>query len=230
MTPNLTPGGLNYYGISAEGRPMIQPLQTGARIDIGLEMLQAMQSVINDAALINLFQILVDAPQMTATEVRARMQEKGQLIAPTVGRAQSEFLGKLIEREIDILARQNMLPPMPDVLMEAQGEYRVEYDSPLNRLQKIEEVQAVDVWLQGLAPLVQLAPEILDNVDTDELARHRARTMGVPEKILTNLDVVQERRKARAQQQQAQQMAASAPGLAGAVKDVAEAGAIARGE
>jgi hypothetical protein len=230
MTPNLTPGGLNYYGVSAEGRPMIQPLQTGARIDIGLEMLQAMQSVINDAALINLFQILVDAPQMTATEVRARMQEKGQLIAPTVGRAQSEFLGKLIEREIDILARQNMLPPMPDVLMEAQGEYRVEYDSPLNRLQKIEEVQAVDVWLQGLAPLVQLAPDIIDNVDTDELARHRARTMGVPEKILTNLDVVQERRKARAQQQQAQQMAASAPGLAGAVKDVAEAGAIARGE
>ena len=53
--------------------------------------------------------------------------------------------------------------------------------------------------------------------------------MGVPEKILTNLDVVQERRKARAQQAQAQQMAASAPGLAGAVKDVAEAGAIARG-
>jgi len=229
MTPDLTPGGLNYYGINEDGRPLIQPLVTGARIDIGLEMLRAMQSTINDAALINLFQILVDAPQMTATEVRARMQEKGQLIAPTVGRAQSEFLGRLIDREIDILARQNMLPPMPDALIEAQGEYRIEYDSPLNRLQKIEEVQAVDVWLQGIAPLVQLAPDIVDNVDTDELARHRARVMGVPEKILANRDTMAAQRQARAQAQAAQQAAAAAPDLSAAVKNVAEAGAIARG-
>jgi hypothetical protein len=229
LTPDLTPGGLNYYGINEEGRPLIQPLVTGARIDIGLEMLRAMQSTINDAALINLFQILVDAPQMTATEVRARMQEKGQLIAPTVGRAQSEFLGRLIDREIDILARQNMLPPMPDALIEAQGEYRIEYDSPLNRLQKIEEVQAVDVWLQGIAPLVQLAPDIVDNVDTDELARHRARVMGVPEKILANRDTMAAQRQARAQAQAAQQAAAAAPDLSAAVKNVAEAGAIARG-
>lgn len=229
MTPDLTPGGLNYYGVSAEGRPLILPLQTGARVDIGLEMLQAMQSVINDAALISLFQILVDAPQMTAFEVKARMQEKGQLLAPTVGRAQSEFLGKLIDREIDILARQNLLPPMPDVLVEAEGEYRVEYDSPLNRLQKMEEINAVDIWLQGLAPLIQIAPQIADNIDFDELARHRGRTVGVPEKIIANLDVVAAIRKAKAQQEQAQMMAAQAPGLAGAVKDVAEAGAIARG-
>ena len=229
MTPDLTPGGLNYYGVSAEGRPLIQPLQTGARVDIGLEMLQAMQAVVNDAALISLFQILVDAPQMTAFEVKARMQEKGQLLAPTVGRAQSEFLGKLIDREIDILARQNLLPPMPDALVEAQGEYRVEYDSPLNRLQKMEEVNAVDIWLQGLAPLIQIAPQIADNIDADELARHRARVLGVPEKILANRDVIAQMRDARAQQQQAQMMATQAPGLAGAVKDVAEAGAIARG-
>lgn len=229
MTPDLTAGGLNYYGVNAEGRPLIQPLITGARIDIGLEMIQAMQGVVNDAALISLFQILVDAPQMTATEVRARMQEKGQLLAPTVGRAQSEFLGKLIEREIDILARQNLLPPMPDALAEYQGEYRIEYDSPLNRLQKVEEIEAVDIWLQGLAPLIQIAPDIIDNVETDELARHRGRVLGVPEKILADLKVIEAKRAQRAKAQQAQQMAASAPGLATAIKDVAQAGAISRG-
>jgi hypothetical protein len=229
MTPDLRPGGLNYYGVSAEGRPLIQPLVTGARVDIGLEMLTASQAVVNDAALLSLFQILVQAPQMTATEVRARMQEKGQLLAPTVGRAQSEFLGKLIEREIDILARQNLLPPMPDVLIEYQGEYRIEYDSPLNRLQKIEEIEAVDIWLQGLAPLVQLAPEIIDNVEPDELARHRARVLGVPEKILADREVIDAKRQNRAKQAQAAQMAATAPGLATAIKDVAQAGAISRG-
>lgn len=229
MTPDLRPGGLNYYGVSAEGRPLIQPLVTGARIDIGLDFLQAMQAVVNDAALLSLFQILVQAPQMTATEVRARMQEKGQLLAPTIGRAQSEFLGKLIEREIDILARQNLLPPMPDVLMEYDGEYRIEYDSPLNRLQKVEEIEAVDIWLQGLAPLAQFEPEILDNVETDELARHRGRVLGVPEKILADLKVIDAKRQNRAKQQQAAQMAATAPGLATAIKDVAQAGAIAKG-
>lgn len=229
MTPDLTAGGLNYFGVSAEGRPLIQPLVTGARIDIGLDMLRAMQSVVNDAALLSLFQILVDAPQMTATEVRARMQEKGQLLAPTVGRAQSEFLGKLIEREIDILARQNLLPPMPDALRELNGEFRIEYDSPLNRLQKVEEIEAVDIWLQGLAPLIQIAPQIIDNVEPDELARHRARVLGVPEKILADRKDMDARREAKAKQAQAQQMAAAAPGIAGAIKDVAQAGAISRG-
>ncbi|STU67291.1 Bacteriophage head to tail connecting protein [Klebsiella pneumoniae subsp. ozaenae] len=51
------------------------------------------RQTINDGFFITLFQILVDNPQMTATEAMLRAQEKGQLLAPTAGRIQAEFLG-----------------------------------------------------------------------------------------------------------------------------------------
>lgn len=43
--------------------------------------------------LVTLFQILTETPQMTAAEVVERTNEKGILLAPTVGRQQSEYLG-----------------------------------------------------------------------------------------------------------------------------------------
>ena len=43
-------------------------------------------------------------PQMTATEVIERTNEKGILLAPTIGRQQSEYLGPMIERELDRIA------------------------------------------------------------------------------------------------------------------------------
>ena len=42
------------------------------------------------------------------------------MIAPAVGRQQSEMLGPMIAREIDILARQHALPPAPAVIADAE--------------------------------------------------------------------------------------------------------------
>ena len=103
--PNLDPGALNVGGIDDQGRPKVLPLQTGARPDLGLELMEQRRKVINDAFLVTLFQILVEGPAMTATEVLERAKEKGALLAPTMGRQQSEALGPMIERELDILAR-----------------------------------------------------------------------------------------------------------------------------
>lgn len=210
QTPSLAAGSLNYGAVSPEGRALIMPLMSGTDIRVGKEEVMALQGVINDAALISLFQILAENPQMTATEVRVRLQEKGQLIAPTVGRAQSEFLGGVVEREIECLVAKGMLPPMPKALMEAQGDYRIEYDGPVSRLMKLEEVSAAEQWLAGLMQVAQVRPDILDNVDFDELARHHARVTGVPEKIIVDKDVVAQVRDQRAQAQQGQQALANA--------------------
>lgn len=63
---------------------------------------------------ITLFQILVDNPQMTATEAMLRAQEKGQLLAPTAGRIQAEFLGTLILRKLTLLIRTDCCPNRPN--------------------------------------------------------------------------------------------------------------------
>ena len=224
---DLRPGALNYGGVNEQGNQLVHPLQTGARVDIGEEMLDQRRKVINDAFLVTLFQILVDAPQMTATEAMLRAQEKGALLAPTMGRQQSEFLGPLIEREIDILARAGVLPPMPDVLREMGGQVEIEYVSPLNRAQRAEEGVAIMNTLQAIAPLAQIDPKVMLVFDPQKVARELADINGVPAKVLRDPEEIQKLENQQAEAAQAQQLLAAAPVAAGAVKDLAQAQSLA---
>jgi hypothetical protein len=215
------PGALNYGTLGPNGEELAKPMVSGAKLDIGLEMLQAKQQVINEAFFITLFQILVDNPSMTATEVLERAQEKGMLLGPLAGRQMSEFLGPMVERELDLLARANKLPPMPDELLEAGGEYKIEYESPLARAQRAEEGVAIVRTFEALAPIATLHPEVFDNFDLDETARTLGEINGMQAKLMRDAKDVVAMREERQQQQEEAVAAQTAPGLAGAAKDVA---------
>lgn len=219
---NTRPGALNYGGVDDQGRQVVQPLQTGARVDIGMDMMEQRRKVINDAFLITLFQILVESPNMTATEAMLRAQEKGALLAPTMGRQQSEMLGPLIERELDILARAGMLPPMPDILREREGEVDIEYVSPLNRAQRAEEGVAIMRTLESVTPLAQIDPSVMMIFKPEEIARELSEINGVPARILRSPEEVEAMKAEQQQAMQAQQLLQAAPVMANAAKTLAE--------
>lgn len=224
---DLRPGALNYGGVDEQGRQLVHPLQTNARVDIGLDMMEQRRKVINDAFLVTLFQILVDAPQMTATEAMLRAQEKGALLAPTMGRQQSEFLGPMIEREIDILARAGALPRMPDKLAEAGGIVDVEYVSPLNRAQRADEGVAIMRTLEAVTPLAQIDPRVMMVFDPEAVARELAEINGVPVKVMRSKEQIAAMEEAKAQAAQAQQLLAAAPVVGKTVRDLAQAQSLA---
>lgn len=214
-TFSLAAGAVNYGGVNADGRALVQTLPTG-NIAVGKDMMDDERALINDAFLVTLFQILVDTPQMTATEVMERTREKGILLAPTVGRQQSEYLGPQIERELDLLIRQQLLPPMPPALLEAQGEYRVEYDSPMSRTQRAEEVSGLMRSVENTLSIVNVTqdPAPLDHYDWDKIIPEVAEIQAVPERWMRAKDDVAKIREGRQQQAQEQQMAEAAPGAA----------------
>ncbi len=216
---SMKPGALNYGGVSAEGRPLVHALPTG-NLAIAKDMMDDERAVINDAFLVTLFQILVETPQMTATEVMERAREKGALLAPTMGRQQSEMLGPMIERELDILARQRKLPPMPDALIEANGEYRIEYDSPLSRAQKAEEGAGTMRTIQWAAEIAANSqdPSIFDHFNFDEIIPELADINAMPVKFINDPKVVQEKREGRQQQMATQQLIDAAPSMAAMMK------------
>lgn len=220
---DLRPGALNYGGVNDQGQQVVHALQTGARVDIGLDMMEQRRKVINDAFLVTLFQILVDAPQMTATEAMLRAQEKGALLAPTMGRQQSEFLGPLIAREIEILSKAGQLPPMPDALLEAGGEVEIEYVSPLNRAQRAEEGVAIMRTLEAITPLAQFDPNVLSVFDPMAIARELADINGVPQKVLRTEEQIEAMEAQKAQAAQAAALMQAAPIASGVVKDLAQA-------
>ncbi len=214
--PDLRPNAINYGAVDSGGRPLMQPFQNNARVDIGLDMMNQRREVINDAFLVSLFQILVQGPAMTATEVLERAQEKGVLLGPTVGRQQSESLGPMIEREIAILSKADALPTMPQALVDAGGEYEILYDSPLTRAQKAEEGLGVMRALEIAGSMAAADPSIFDNFDADAVAKIAVEVHGV-EHILRKKEDVEAKRGQRAQQETMSQTLAAGPQVADTV-------------
>jgi hypothetical protein len=224
---NMQPGALVWGGVNADGEPMAKPFQTGANLAVGFDMLEAKRKVINDAFLVTLFQILVDAPQMTATEAMLRAQEKGQLLAPTMGRQQSEFLGPLIARELEILEAAGVMPPPPPVLQKYGDLYDVEYVSPLNRAQMAEEGIAISRTLEMAASMAQFDPSITRMVKGQDALREVAKINGMKAKFLKTADEMAEEDQQAQEMQMAQNALAAAPAAAASAKDFAQAQAIA---
>ena len=207
---SVTPDSLNYGGLDNQGAPTVRPLETGQRLDIGIEFLQTRQTVINDAFLVTLFQILIEQPSMTATEVLQRANEKGVLLAPVMGRIQAELIGPMIARELDILFDMpGLLPEAPPSLVNTGGLLDVQYASPLAKAQQSGESLGVMRMLEALAPLAQVDPTIFDNINADEAAKAIAKGCDAPARVLRTPDEVTQ---IRAQRQAAAAAAAQAGG------------------
>lgn len=216
---SLKPGAINPGGVNADGRPLIHALPTG-NIAIGQEMMQDERLAINDAFLVTLFQILIDTPQMTATEVLERAREKGALLSPTMGRFQHESLGPQIEREFDLLMWQGLIPPPPPIVMEAGAEYMVEYSSPLNRMMRSEEAAGVIRSMQIAAELAAQTqdPSVMDFFDLDVIIPEVVQIQGAPYRFMRSVEDMTAMRQGRQQAQASQQLVQALPGIAALAK------------
>lgn len=222
---NLRGGALNYGTLTQDGQPLVQPLKItdAGGFQIGKELMDMESQAINDAFLTSLFQILVQNPTMTATEALIRAQEKGMLIAPAMGRQQSEFLGPQIVREIDILHHAGLLPPPPEQLVESGKGLKIEYTSPLSKLMRAEEAQTIMTSVQGLSQIAAIKPQVMDLVDWDETGKDFLESSGFPGKLLLDPQRVAQIRQQNQQQQDTANMVNGAPGVSQAALNLAKA-------
>ena len=187
------PGGLNFF--RSGSRDTITPLNTGANIPIGLNMEEQRRAAIRQAFYVD--QILTaGSPQMTATEVIQRQEERMRVIGPVLGRLMNEMLRPLIDRVFALMLRNDLLAPAPEIL---QGrDIDIEYVSPLARAQKSSSLNNTMRALEILLPLAQSLP-VGDHLDPDGLVRHVTDSLGVPKSTLRTQREVNDTREARAQ-------------------------------
>jgi hypothetical protein len=217
------PNAMNYGGVDSDGKQLVQPMKMGGNLPIVLEMTEQKRKLINDAFYVTLFQILVENPRMTATEALIRAQEKGQLLAPTVGRQQSEYLGPMIDRELDILSAAGALPEPPPQLLDAGGGVKATYTSPLSRLRRAEDGVAIMRTIEALTPIAQIKPGVFDVFEDMELAREIADINGVPIKVLRSRESMTAKQAADAENAQATVDAKNAQYAASAAKNLGQA-------
>lgn len=202
MNPiKAVPNGIIVGGLSMDGMQRVAPLNVGGNLGISDALVQQVQKSIRDSFYIDAF-IFRDGPMMTATEVRSRQQEQLRLLAPHVGRIQSEFLQPLITKVFNIMLRSGMLGKLPDQINGM--DYKIEYISPLAMLQKATSVQAIQSFIANIVPLVQINPDVLDVINFDEGVRKIAEDGGVPYSVLRSGKEIEAIRQQKAQMQQAQ--------------------------
>jgi len=207
------PHALNIYRAGSKDR--IEPLNTGVKPDFGEDMAESVRKRIRSAFFIDQLQLSEENPQMTATEVVQRTEEKLRLLGPVLGRQHYEFLQPLVERCFSILLRKGLIPPAPGDLQNRQ--LNIKYTSQLAKAQRAAEADAFTRALQVVSPIASVDPSVMDNFDGDEVARYAADIFNLPPKLLKDRSRVEGERKAKQeaanQQMQMQQQVAQADAL-----------------
>lgn len=211
---SMQPGYLNFGALTSNGEPLVKPLITQARVDIGLEMMDKEREIIASGFLLDVFQVLVENPSMTATQTLELLNERANIIAPLIGRLQGEMLGNMIDREIQILADAQQLPEMPPELIEAQGEYRIEFTGPMNRAMRAGDGAAIVRTLESAIPLAQVDPSALDSIKVPEAVAELAEINGMPARLRRSEQEIAAMKQGRAQQSQAAALLDAAPAVA----------------
>lgn len=228
---SMRPGAMNKGGVNSDGKELVKTLPTG-ELQITIEMMNEERQLINDAFLVSLFQILTETPTMTATEVIERTNEKGILIAPSMGRQGSEYLGTMIPRELDLMQQMGMLEPMPQKLAEAfnatQAKLHIRYTSPLSRAMEAQEAAGFIRAVETTKEIVAITQDqsLLDVFEFDIATPAMARIQGTPEPWLASEDSIAKKRAARAKALAKEQQIQAAPAAAALMKAQAAGGAI----
>ena len=200
---NLTAGG-----VTAARHGMmdgIKPLVSGARVDIGMEMVNQVRLNIKQGFFIDQLQ-LGGSDRMTELEVNIRNDENLRLLSPILGRLHNEMLDPMVGLILRILMKKGKLPKNTPVDLQ-QNQLKMFYRSQIAKAQTANEGRLLSNYV---GEVVQMAgavqkPEMLDILNFDEILKIKASLDGVSMSIFNNdedsADIREERGQAEAENQ-----------------------------
>lgn len=181
----------------------------GANLGDTVTAIQMAQARVRDAFYIDQLQ-LTGGPQMTATEVIQRTDDRRRSMAHVLGRLEQELLSPLISRVFGLLIRRGLIP-LPDSarLPEDIPEMTVEYVSPMAQAQKRETAQSVLLAVQAAGAVSQTVKSTGSIVVDGEIAERKVIEAYGLEEIARSEEDVRNILQAQEQMLQAQAQAAS---------------------
>ena len=218
----MEPEGINYRETAINPQSdHITAINTEGNIPIGIDLIKLTQEEINAAFFADMFLLLAGVHQnMTATEVVERVAERMLIVGPVIGRLSGELLTPVIERTINILARQGVIPPPPPGVPE---DYDILYVSELALAQRAVELNTITEFISFTGLLAQADPSVFDNLDLDEMVLNAAKIKGIDPDLLRDQQDVVDRRTERNDLQKVQTLLALANQTASTAKTGAEA-------
>jgi hypothetical protein len=149
------------------------------------------------------------------------VEQQLRMMAPMLGRLQTELLGPMVTRTYDMMKEKNRWSPAPASLKDSH--MAIKYTSAAARAQVGSKAALMGRYLQELIPLAQVDPTVMDAVDMKAYAQELAIIRGVTRKIMRTPEQLEELDTQRQQQQQLAAAAEIAKPASEAVKNLAQA-------
>lgn len=216
---NLFPGGLSFVDSATAQQGIRTAFEVNLNLQYLLDDIHDVRGRIDRAFYADLFLMLANDPagQKTATEIAERHEEKMLMIGPVLERLHNELLDPLIDIAFAECADAGILPPPPPEL-EGQ-DLKVEFVSVLAQAQRAIGANSLDRYIGTISAVVGFKPDIIDKLDSDELADYYADVLGVEPRLIVPTEQAALVRQQRARQQAAAQAAQLAPSVASAAAD-----------
>lgn len=222
---NLNAGAVNAGMLDEQGRLLAQPIIQAQNPTFAERLIEDKRLSVRESMYINLFQTMVDNPQMTATEALLRANEKGELLGPAGAKIETGIAGA-IDREVDIVQRKGAFEqgsPLEPPSSVGGKNVGVKFTGPLARMRRMAEMQGIERVLQMATVVGEYDRSTLMKIDGDETLELTREINGAPRKMFKRDEEVAEQRQAMAQQQESQAALAMMQGAATAAKDATPA-------
>ncbi len=166
--------------------------------------LDRQQELIHRAFFRDAFSPLQDltGDRRTTLEIRERIKQTWHKIGPPVARVWYELLDKCITRSILLLIRNGAVEPPP---AELEGvNFGLEFVGPFALELRSQQAKAFQEWAVFVGEMENVFPGATDNVDPDDAIIRMGRTFGVNAEDMTSEEERDEKRRIRAEKEQAQ--------------------------
>ena len=180
----------------------------------------AIRPIIENLFYKDLFLLITDRPEMTATEVVERSQEKLILIGPTIERNEFDVLDVILEWVFHTMMQFGAIPPPPPELMGQRLKF--DYISMLAQAQKMVGLQSMRMYKNEAMEIATVEPGTLLKTNWDAYLQELANRLALSPEITRPDDEVMMLRQIEQQQNQMMQEIAMLKEQAGIAKTVAD--------
>ena len=197
------------------------PILAGNQPQYIMEMIRMYRETINRSFFVDQIIRQEKKERQSVLEIQDVRGQMLNQLAPLLNRLEAEYLGPAINLAYTLLDRNRQLPPAPASLDNKTLE--VVYTSPSAQAQYATRLSDISAFMQDLAPLAQVKPEVLEAVNERELFESYARYRNIPPSVVKSQKDLDAEREAQAEQEQMMQTVQAAPQIGGAIKDIAQA-------
>lgn len=243
-------GGVTVFSVSGRlgqnfQKPFEQMITTG-ELQSTMGRIGELTELIKNTFFIDRLMDLNNETRMTLGEAQIRDNLRGQSLAPVYGRQLAEVFTPLIERVYNIMFRKGLLGVIPgspedialqlagqtpvyipepiiELMMEDKEGYRIDFISPAARAMQTDELRGIQHTSEFALGIAPVKPDILDNLDTDQIIRRVRELTGAPTEIIVSLDTVKKIREQRQQMEAEAMKAQQAREQSETVRNVAQA-------